>query len=263
MKKENRFFHRLQDFDLSEPLSKRRYNEVLFSPVSRVYSTVTRVLSLGRDAVWKRLLVSYLPEADSPRVLDIACGTGELAFLTAGRYPGAEVMGIDLNADMLEKAREYLRRYPSSVRERVGFTAGDMQRLDFQDRSFDLLTGGYALRNAPELEGALREIERVLKPGGTAGFLEFSRSSRPFFSALQIGLLSWWGKLWGRIFHGNPEVYGYIAESLRHFPDNRAFCDLLEINGLHVLRHVPVFLGFLHITLVRRADEGAEAQGKV
>ena len=254
MKKEYRFSHRLRDFDLSEPLSKRRYNEVLFSPVSRVYSTVTRVLSLGRDGAWKRHLVSFLPEVDSPRVLDIACGTGELAFLAAGRYPEAEVTGVDLNSDMLEKAGEYLRRYPPSVRKRVRFTGGDMQQLDFQDRSFDLLTGGYALRNAPELEGALREVRRVLKPGGTAGFIEFSRASRPFISALQIGLLSWWGKLWGRVFHGNPEVYGYIAESLRHFPDNRAFCALLEAKGLHVLRHVPVFLGFLHITVVRRED---------
>ena len=114
---------------------------------------------------------------------------------------------------------------------RVTFRAGDMCRMDFPDGSFDIVTGGYALRNAPDLKQALAEIRRVLKPGGTAAFLDFSKPPSKSFQTLENLALRFWGGLFGLLLHGNPEVYSYIAASLRQFPDRAAFHKLLEENG--------------------------------
>ena len=257
MNKDRRFLHRLKDFDLSEPGSKRRYNEELFTPVSQVYPRITRLLSFGRDAAWKRSLVDSLPEVQGATVLDLACGPGDLAFLSAEKLKGAKVTGIDLNESMLEKARENLKQRHPDLQGSVSFATGDMGELGFPDGHFDVVTGGYALRNAPDLEGTLGEIRRVLKPGGTAAFLEFSKTGIPLMQGTQLGLLSAWGRLWGSVMHGNGEVYGYIAESLRHFPDSAGFRSLLEEVGFSVLRYDPVFLGFLRITVAERRPSGS------
>lgn len=254
MKNDRRFRYRLKDFDLEDPESKRRYNAALFSPVSSVYSKITRVLSFGRDGEWKKKLLESVPLKEGAEVLDIACGPGDLSFLAAQRMPGAEITGIDLNTDMLRLARGNLDdRYPG-LRERIRFVSGDMNNLDFGDESFDLVTGGYALRNSPSLEKSLHEIFRVLRPGGYAAFLDFSKSHRPFARKIQLGLLSFWGRLWGLVFHRNPEVYGYIAESLKNFPHAAAFRELLQSSGFDIIEDKPVLLGLLHITAVKKPD---------
>ena len=249
-----RFYEKLADYDLGLPESKKQYNQKLFSPVSQVYANITGKLSFGRDKHWKKKLVSLLPEFDYTSILDIACGPGDLTFLLADKYENADITGIDLNPDMLEEARHNLEGTTCTVRERIHFAQGDMGRLGYSRPSFDLVTGGYALRNAPDLEQTLKEIHRVLLPAGVAAFLDFSRSSGKIRSALQTALLSFWGKLWGRIYHRNPEVYGYIAESLKHFPDNKSFCALLEQSGFAIIEHIPRFAGLMHLTVVRKTS---------
>jgi len=225
---------------------------MLFTPVAQVYSGITRVLSFGRDAAWKEKLVSLLPEIPEPRILDLACGPGDLSFLLALRYPSARIQGIDLNTDMLDRAASNLARMPGKIQERINFSPGDMNELPFKDGEFDIISGGYALRNSPDLGRLLDEIHRMLKPGGYGAFLDFSRSSRKGLGRLQIGLLSFWGRLWGRVYHGNPEVYGYIAESLKSFPDQAEFLRLLESRGFSPLQYLPRMFGMLRITVIRK-----------
>lgn len=148
---------------------KRHFNEVHFAESAPRYDLATRGLSLGQDAAWKRILVAALPDLDAPVCLDIACGTGDVAFQIAERFPDAEVHGIDLTPDMIEIAK---RR---GARSRVSFSVGDMSHLDFADASIDLITGSYAIRNAPDLDETLQEFARVLRPGGWAAFLDFSK----------------------------------------------------------------------------------------
>lgn len=260
MDKGKRFLYRLQDFDLSQPASKRTYNRELFSPVSHVYSKITRVLSFGRDPVWKTELVSSLEERarlkpgsfppGRMRALDIACGPGDLAFVLASQFPHAAITAVDLNPDMIRKAQENLRSSFPKLRDRITFLPGDMTHIEYPDSTFHFVTGGYALRNAPELEKTLKEIYRVLTPGGAAGFLDFSKTDKPVLRGLELALLSFWGRLWGFFFHRNAEVYGYIAESLKTFPGNREFLGLLKKTGFQVIKFKPIFLGFLHITVV-------------
>ena len=272
MNEKRRFRQRLKDFDLTLPESKKEYNRMLFTPVAQVYSGITRVLSFGRDAAWKRKLISLLPEIPEPRILDLACGPGDLSFLLALRYPSARIEGIDLNTDMLDRAASNLARMPENIQEIIGLKiipqgdnrgarsryetyTGlilDMNELPFNDGEFDIVSGGYALRNSPDLGRSLAEIHRMLKPGGYAAFLDFSRSSRKHTGRLQLGLLSFWGRLWGRVYHGNPEVYGYIAESLKSFPDQAEFLRLLEGFGFSPVHYLPRMFGMLRITVIRK-----------
>ena len=155
MNDKRRFHQRLEEFNLSDPAAKLEYNRRLFSPVAEVYPLVTKILSFGRDAAWKRTLIRSLPRQGAAAILDLACGPGDLTFPLSDRYPQAQIAGIDLNPAMLERARANLEAAPASLKDRVTFSEGDMNALGFADASFDLITGGYALRNSPDLK---REI---------------------------------------------------------------------------------------------------------
>lgn len=261
MENRARFEKRLRDYDLNDAESKRSYNASLFSAVATRYTLVTRLLSFGRDQSWKRELLRMLPQPAARRCLDLACGTADITFALARRYPTGEVIGLDLNAEMLAKARRrYARTVDAAAAEAPGreiapirFVEGDMTALPYEDGSFDVLTGGYALRNAPDLDRALSEAHRVLAPGGSCGFLDFSRSPRPGLSRLQVSLLEFWGSIWGRILHGNSEVYAYIARSLAHFPDRGAFEQKLRGAGFVDIRSKRKMFGLLALTSARRA----------
>jgi demethylmenaquinone methyltransferase/2-methoxy-6-polyprenyl-1,4-benzoquinol methylase len=245
------FTERLADFDLGWPASKRDYNRRLFRAVAPRYGAVTRLLSFGMDALWKRALVARLPRGapgagSELRALDLACGTGDLCLRLARRLPGGRIEGLDLSPAMLARARR--RRGAGAIR----FRLGDLGRLPYPAGSFHLVTGGYALRNAPDLAECLREVHRVLAPGGTAAFLDFNRSSVPWIGRLQVRLLSAWGGLWGRLLHGNPEVYAYIAQTLALFPDRARFEALLRELGFRRVRSRLPPGGFVSLTFVSK-----------
>ena len=176
---------------LAHPDSKRELNRSLFDRIAGRYNLATRALSLGRDAAWKRKLVGALPVENPATCLDLATGTGDLAALLAARFPDARILGLDLSSEMIARARQ---RLPGSWFE---FQCGDIGDLPYGDNSADLITGGYALRNVPDLPGALREIHRVLKPGGFAFFLEFVQPPPGLRRFIHHALLHTWGALVG------------------------------------------------------------------
>src|SRR5512139_1103965 len=180
------------------PERKRFFNERHFAEAAPKYDLATKAMSLGRDAAGKRALVAALPDHRRPACADIACGTGDVAFLLAERYPGGTVTGVDIAAPMLAVARAR-NRFPG-----LRFESGDMCALPFPDASLDIVTGSYALRNAPDLSVALSEIRRVLKGGGVAALLDFSRPESPRLQNLQYLLLKGWCGLWGFLLHGTP-----------------------------------------------------------
>ena len=241
-----RFAPRLKDYDLEDPSSKREYNEKVFEAVAPRYDLITRLLSFGRDRTWKKKMIRCLPPPGPLRVLDLACGTGDIARALARRYPSGEIVAVDLSPEMIRLAR---RRSGSSV---VRFELGDMSRIACPDGFFDVVTGGYALRNAPDLAQLLVEIHRVLKPGGMAAFLDFSKSERKSLQAGQLFLLRFWGGIWGYIFHRNPEVYGYIASSLELFPDRNALVKIIEQSGFRDVHCRLFFLGFTALITCRK-----------
>ncbi len=226
---------------LADPAAKRRYNEALFEEVAPKYDFITKALSLGRDAAWKRAMVAALPALSEPVCVDLASGTGDVAFLLARKYPDAEVIATDLTPAMLDLAR--INNPPANVR----FLQCDMCTTGLPDALADIVTGSYALRNAPDLQSALREIHRILKPGGTAAFLDFSKPESRFGQHITYGLLKVWGGFWGLLLHGNPEVYAYIAESLEHFPDRLELRRQLAENGFTDVRARKFFFGIVKL----------------
>jgi ubiquinone/menaquinone biosynthesis methyltransferase len=245
---EQRFTLKIADH-LASPEGKRRFNEEVFAEIAPRYDFITRGLSFGRDAAWKRELVAQLPAQDAPLCLDLACGTGDIAFLLAKKYPAGRVMGIDITNKMLALAR---RRNSCP---NVGFFRQDMTRTRADTGSIDIVTGGYALRNAPDLDRVLDEIARVLRPGGVAAFLDFSRPAAPLGGKLQHALLKTWTSLWGLALHRNPEVYSYIAESLRRYPDRETLNRLFAAKGFTVLQSRLYFFGITQLLVVRKNVE--------
>jgi len=230
---------------------KRYYNEQVFTEIAPRYDFITRALSFWRDASWKRELVAQLPPQDAPLCLDLACGTGDIAFLLAEKYPSGRIIGIDITERMLALAR---RRNSWS---NVEFCNQDMGCLTVESSSVDIVTGGYALRNAPDLETTLEEINRVLRPGGTAAFLDFSRPASAVAEKTQYLVLKFWTGFWGLALHRNHEVYSYIAESLRRYPDRAQLRRLLQDKGFTVEQTRLHFFGITELTVVRKISEQA------
>jgi ubiquinone/menaquinone biosynthesis methyltransferase len=235
---------------LDSPETKRCYNQKLFAEIAPRYRFITRALSFWRDAGWKRDLIAALPAMESPLSVDLACGTGDITLLVASRYPKGSVIGLDVTLAMLDLAR---RR---SSCPNVRFIAGDMGCLPLPPDSVDVVTGGYALRNAPDLGIALDEIRRVLKPGGAAAFLDFSKPPARLAQSFEYWTLRLWGGFWGCLLHGNPEVYGYIAESLRRHPDRGRLRDLFRDKGLEVVSSRLYFFGITEMLVVHKAIPG-------
>jgi demethylmenaquinone methyltransferase/2-methoxy-6-polyprenyl-1,4-benzoquinol methylase len=221
---------------IQTPEGKRQYNEIHFTEAAPKYDFVTRVLSLGQDSQWKKKLIQSLPQQSCPVCVDLACGTGDLTLALAEKYPTGEILGVDLTESMLDIA--CVRNTFSAVK----FVRQDLGNLGITDSSVDIITASYALRNAPDLRQCLHEIFRVLRPGGVAAFLEFSKSSFQLHERMQNVILKLWGGFWGWLLHGNPEIHGYIAASLETFPDQMRVYTLFERCGFRILQK-SYFLG--------------------
>lgn len=237
---------KLKQLDFSNPRDKKEYNHAMFTDVAPTYDCLTVFLSFGQDQAWKKALMARLPDLNQPTCLDLACGTGDLTFALQKRYPRGHITGLDLNERMLALAA---KRAESQT---ITFLKGDMNATGLESNRFDLVTGSYALRNAPDLKSTLQEIHRLLKPGGIAAFLDFSKSSG-WLHKIQSALLTLWGGLWGLILHRHIDPYIYIAKSLDHFPDRRTLHRLLQSQGFRITSTKLFFFGFIEIILVAKS----------
>ena len=237
---------KIRNLDLLNPRDKLLFNKRLFTVVAPVYQFVTQALSFGRDSAWKRKLIQCLPAIKNPQCLDLACGTGDIAFALAKKYSSGSIIGLDINEKMLTLAKT------KSAFPNIRFVLGDMSHTSFENDRFDVITGGYALRNAPSVPETLKEIFRILKPGGYCTLLDFSKSHRPWLQAVSLFFLTIWGGLWGLILHGNPDIYAYIAKSLKYFPDRVAIKVLLAETGFKNISSRLLFFGFLEIIIFEK-----------
>jgi len=210
-------------------------------------------LSYGMDRRWKRRLAGMAEVRAGTRALDLACGTGDIAFETAAR--GARVVGLDVTLRMIELARRKAVHEAQPDAAPV-FVLGDMMALPFPDASFDLVTAGYGLRNVPDIGPALREIHRVLRPGGRLLSLDFNRPDRPLVRAVYLAYLTVVGGALGFVLHGDPDTYRYIPESIRRYPGARALAGLMRDLGFAEARHHDVLGGLMAINTATRAPGG-------
>jgi ubiquinone/menaquinone biosynthesis methyltransferase len=226
------------------PDTKRRYVRQLFSTIADRYDLITAVLSYGQDARWKRKLADVADVRTGERALDLACGTGDIAFAVAAR--GARTIGLDITLRMLQLAR--------AKSKTATFLAGDMASLPFRSASFELVTTGYGLRNVPDLDTAIGEIARVLKPGGRLLSLDFNRPESPIVRAAYLSYLTLVGSLLGWILHRDPDTYRYIPASIRRYPGARGVADRLAARGFDHVTVVPLLFGLMSLHIAERSS---------
>jgi demethylmenaquinone methyltransferase/2-methoxy-6-polyprenyl-1,4-benzoquinol methylase len=231
------------------PDAKRRYNRRLFSTIADRYDLITAVLSYGQDARWKRRLIAEAGITPQDRALDLACGTGDLAFAIAAR--GARTVGLDLTSRMLELAQaKTAPGFP--VPAPVALITGDMTALPFAAATFDLVTTGYGLRNVPDLQTAIEEIARVLRPGGRFLSLDFNRPQSAVIRTTYLTYLAVVGSLLGWVLHRDPDTYRYIAASLQRYPGATGVAALLHAAGFTNIRIVPLLGGLMSLHVGQR-----------
>jgi ubiquinone/menaquinone biosynthesis methyltransferase len=239
---------------LASPAAKARYVRRLFSTIADRYDLITVLLSFGLDRRWKRRAVDLAAPRPGLRALDLACGTGDIAFGLAAR--GAAVVGLDITHRMLELAR--LRRFAASARQARGrpipplFLTADMCALPFGDAAFDIVTTGYGLRNVPDLGGAVHEIRRVLRPGGVLVSLDFNRPSNALVRAVYLTYLRIVGGALGWALHRDPDTYRYIPASIERYPGAAAVAAGLRDAGFMQARWLPVLGGLMAIHVARK-----------
>jgi len=228
------------------PQTKRRYVRRLFATIADRYDVITVLLSFGRDRHWKRRLMDLAEIRADEVVLDLACGTGDLAAHAASR--GAMVIGLDITPRMIELAR--LRVHGS---DNPRFLVGDMAALPCRTSAVDVVTTGYGLRNVPDLPSALGEIHRVVQSGGRVCSLDFNRPDNPVLRSMFLAYLEFIGAALGWLLHRDPDTYRYIPASIRRYPGAQGVADLMRRCGFTDVRVVPVFGGLMTIHLARKA----------
>ena len=236
---------------LSDPSLKQRFVTPMFDIIAPRYDAFTRVFSFGMDAKWKRELLAAVASTIPPDAvaLDLACGTGDLAFALADLAPRGRVTGIDASARMIDAANARLATHHTVS---PTFAVGDLTHLDVRDASVTTVTAGYALRNVPDARAGLAEIARVLEPGGRLYTLDFYRPTAAWWRRLFVGYLDLAGNAVAWLSHGEPVVYGYIARSVDHFVSADAFSTLLGETGFVVERVRQKLGGGIALHVARR-----------
>jgi demethylmenaquinone methyltransferase/2-methoxy-6-polyprenyl-1,4-benzoquinol methylase len=200
----------------------------MFDRIAPVYDVMNRVMTAGLDVRWRRLAAEAAVRKGD-RVLDAACGTGDLAIADAKAGAG-RVTGLDFSEGMLERARK------KTVRRKdvLDWVQGDMLKLPFADETFDAATVGFGVRNVEDLELGLRELRRVLRPGGRLAILEITQprgALRPFYSL-------WFDRivpLLGKVLPGG-DAYTYLPASVKRFPTAERLADMLREAGFTEVR---------------------------
>lgn len=207
----------------------REQVEAMFDSISGHYDRLNRMLSLGTDRRWRRRAVNLIGLHISPiEMLDVATGTGDLA-IEALKLGPRKITGIDISSKMLAEGRRKITRMGHG--EKITLIKGDSQAIEFSDRTFDVAMCAFGVRNFEDTLTGLREMNRVIRPGGMVMVLEFSRPG--WFPLKQIYGLYFRRVLprIGRRVSGDQGAYTYLPDTVMAFPDNERFLELLTTVG--------------------------------
>ena len=213
----------------------------VFSRVASKYDIMNDVMSGGVHRLWKDAMMDWLAPRPGQSLLDVAGGTGDVAFRFLRRAPGAIATVCDLTEPMLVEGRA--RAEAARLADRLSWVVGDAMALPFADRSFDVYTISFGIRNVTRIEDALREAYRVLKPGGRLMVLEFSHVPNPglqwAYDRYSFNVIP----VLGQIITGDRESYQYLVESIRRFPAQETFAGMIRDAGFGQVRWRNLTMG--------------------
>lgn len=209
----------------------------MFDRIAGHYDPLNRLLSMRRDVAWRRRLLRGIAEGDSCRLLDVATGTGDVLIEWRRTRPGAAAVGIDASLGMLTVARAKLGR--AEVKGCL-LAQGDALGLPLPSDTFDAATMAFGIRNVGDVPAALRELLRVLKPGGRARVMEFSLPGNPVLRWAYLFYLRHVMPTLGGALSGEPGAYRYLNRSIEAFPRGDAFCALMRDAGFDGVKAAPL-----------------------
>ncbi len=223
----------------------------MFGAIARRYDLLNSILSLGLHRRWKRYAVDLAAPPPGGVAVDVCCGTGDLAFLLKERVgPCGRTVGIDFTGPMVELACNRAK----GIRG-LWFVQGDAELLPLPDRAVDVVTVGFGVRNLVEVERALQEFLRVLRPGGRLVILEFARSRSRLFAALyDLYSLTVIPRIGRRLSH-HPDAYLYLPISIRHWPGQEEFAGLLQAAGFCRVQVRDLLWGAVAVYVAERPRE--------
>ncbi len=214
----------------------------VFTSVASKYDVMNDLMSLGIHRVWKDAMMDWLAPRAGQHLLDVAGGTGDVAFRFLGRAgPGARATVLDLTASMLEEGQK--RAEAENMADALDWTEGDAMALPFANNSFDVYTISFGIRNVTRIEEALSEAFRVLRPGGRLMVLEFSQIPNDLmqkaYDLYSFNVIPPMGKL----VTGDRDSYQYLVESIRRFPDQDRFAAMIRAAGFEQVKYRNLSMG--------------------
>ncbi|MDC3252698.1 bifunctional demethylmenaquinone methyltransferase/2-methoxy-6-polyprenyl-1,4-benzoquinol methylase UbiE [Crocinitomicaceae bacterium] len=228
----------------SEDASKKEEVAEMFDNISRRYDFLNHFLSLGIDKLWRRKAVRQLRDVQPKRILDLATGTGDFAIASLKLNPD-EVVGVDISQGMLDMGIQKMKKRGHD--KIVKMQLADSEKLPFEDASFDALTVGFGVRNYENLEKGLSDMLRILRPGGKAVILEFSKPKKfpikqvfGFYSKRVIPFL-------GKMISKDKRAYAYLPESVEAFPEGKEFETIMTELGYKEVNSILVSGGIATI----------------
>ena len=213
----------------------------VFSRVASRYDVMNDVMSVGIHRVWKNAMMDWLAPRNGQQLLDVAGGTGDIAFRFLDRAPQAQVMVCDMTESMLIEGRK--RAEAGKLADRLGWVTGDAMALPFKDNSFDRYTISFGIRNVTRIPDALAEAYRVLRPGGRLMVLEFSQLPVPAmqwaYDRYSFNVIP----VMGQLVANDRDSYQYLVESIRKFPNQDTFAAMIRDAGFDRVQYRNLSMG--------------------
>jgi demethylmenaquinone methyltransferase/2-methoxy-6-polyprenyl-1,4-benzoquinol methylase len=223
----------------------------LFGQVAPRYDLINDLQSFGLHRSWKKMLLRLGAPQPGERVLDLCCGTGDIALACAAR--GAEVFGLDFSAPMLAVARRRSRKMTGPIGTRpVTWLQADAENLPLADDSFDVVTVGYGLRNLSSWERGLDGMFRIARPGGRLLVLDFGKPENGLYRGIYLFYLKFFVPLFGRFLCGDSQTHAYILESLKNYPAQKGVAEKMRTLGLEHIRTLNLVGGMMSINFGRK-----------
>ncbi|MEH0157904.1 bifunctional demethylmenaquinone methyltransferase/2-methoxy-6-polyprenyl-1,4-benzoquinol methylase UbiE [Limibacter armeniacum] len=221
----------------------------MFNNISSKYDLLNRMLSVGIDILWRKAAIKKLKNEQPKVILDVATGTGDLAIEALSLKP-EKVIGVDISEGMLSYGRKKLQE--RNLQDKITLHLGDSENLQFEDNTFDAVTVAFGARNFENLEAGLREIQRVLKPGGTLVVLEFSKPEMFPFKQVYNFYFKNILPLIGKMISSDNSAYTYLPESVQEFPYGEKFNQVLRNLGYQSVKCDPQTFGISSIYTAKK-----------
>ncbi|WP_435164519.1 bifunctional demethylmenaquinone methyltransferase/2-methoxy-6-polyprenyl-1,4-benzoquinol methylase UbiE [Falsirhodobacter sp. 1013] len=213
----------------------------VFSSVASRYDVMNDLMSAGVHRLWKDAMMDWLAPRPGQRLLDVAGGTGDVAFRFLKRAAGSKAVVLDMTESMLVAGRQ--RADAGNMADRLDWVVGDAMALPLPDNSFDVYTISFGIRNVTRVQDALNEAYRVLRPGGRLMVLEFSQLPNPMmqkaYDLYSFNVIPQMGKM----VTGDRDSYQYLVESIRKFPDQETFAGMIRQAGFDLVKYRNMSMG--------------------